>query len=167
MARSTTTFSYQDSDAAARDFGRLKSALKTVHNDLHPDAPYETETVMAFTYDSTTHHQTRTVTVSALKNAADSDFSAPVLITSRETSGLSGRLISQTDAAGNTVSYGYDELGRPKETTLHPENHLYRQTAHIDYLPKDAQNRQQIIHTDPMNRRQRTTFDALGNVLTR
>jgi len=165
-ARHVTTFSYQSSDATARDFGRLKSALKAVHNDRHPDAPYKTETVMAFTCDSATHQQTRTVTVSALKNAADPDFTAPVLTTSRQTSGLSGRLLSQTDAAGNTVSHGHDELGRPTETTLHPDNALYRQTARTGYIPKDSQNRQQVIYTDPMNRRQRTTFDALGNVLT-
>jgi len=166
-ARSVTTFSYQDSDVTARDFGRVKTTVNAVHNDLHPEHPYETETVLSLTYDTTTHIQTRVSLFRARTNAVDPDFTAQELRVSRKTSGLSGRLISQTDAAGNTVSYDYDELGRPKEKILHPDNKAYQQVGQISYVAKDALNRQQIIHTDPMSRRQRTTFDALGNVLLR
>jgi RHS repeat-associated protein len=164
-ARSSITYQYQCSDVTARDFGRLMRQVSAFHNDISPAHPYETETGLKFTYDGATHRQTRTVTVSAMKNAADPDFTAPVVTTSRVVSGLTGRVMSLTDATGNVMSCQYDALGRPKAQTLHPEEEAYRQASRTQYFPADSQGHMQVVHTDVLKNQVRTTFDALGQVV--
>ncbi|SQC92170.1 RHS repeat-associated core domain [Cedecea neteri] len=164
-ARSSMTYQYQQGDVTARDFGRLTRQVSTFHNEISPAHPYETETGLTFTYDGATHRQTRTVTVSAMKNAADPDFMAPVVTTSRVVSGLTGRVMSLTDATGNVVRCEYDALGRPKGQTLHPEDEAYRQASRTQYFPADSQGHTQVVHTDALKNQVRTTFNALGQVV--
>lgn len=79
----------------------------------------------------------------------------------------SGLLLSETDAAANTVSYQYDPIGRLIVQTRHPDKPDYTAMQSQQYLLNPADSGlPQVLFTDIHGNQSRKTYDPLGRLLT-
>ncbi|HCS57045.1 MAG TPA: hypothetical protein DIW80_07240 [Gordonia polyisoprenivorans] len=163
-----TTFSYTANDQLETETDPLGRVTKHAY-DLHGN---ETSTVQNF--------------VSGQSATADRNVTTTVAFDQTSTAGKAGLVTSTTDPVGNTISFGYDVIGRQTSeslpgdasipaltgTTTYDElgnvltetvawTGVTRTTTHV----YDKANRETIL-TDPAGVQSITSYDAAGNAVS-
>lgn len=129
------TTEYQQ-DSSSTDFGRITSLVDSLYQG---EQSYDTRQYFVTTVSNNLMNQKATLT----------GYDGLTITTQRELSALSGLLLSETDAQGNTVVHTYDLLGRPL-TNTQATGTEYENTSSWDYA---------IEETGPVT----TEKDAFGN----
>jgi YD repeat-containing protein len=155
----TEAFTYHD--AAGVNFGRVKTKIQTQHDK--DGKKYLSR-----------QHLSVSVQAERLVQTVDSEISdengvSPLFSVSShsELCRATGKMLSETDAAGNRVDYDYDNLGRLLKKTHHPDKPEYTSTETYDYILPDSKagTPAQTVHTDIRGNKTRIDYDGLGRKL--
>ncbi|WP_434628285.1 RHS repeat domain-containing protein [Chromobacterium sp. CV08] len=179
MQRGAPTWTaYQPQRMAQERYDYLDAPEKIEHGRIHtrtvttygPDqTPYDA--VQRFTFEpirSGDHDIAlkQTVSLTVKENPLDKQAGKSLTVSSVQVqSALTGRLLSETSALGNTVSYRYDRLGRLLTRTIHPDQADYRSAERWDYRWPAADTPAQLTHTDALGNQSRSSHDGLGRVV--
>ncbi|WP_233492801.1 RHS repeat domain-containing protein [Chromobacterium sp. ATCC 53434] len=149
------------------EHGRIKTRTVTTYG---PDqTPYEATQHFTFEPTHSGNHDIalkQTVSLTVKKDPLDKQAGGSQTVSSIQVqSALTGRLLSETSALGNTVSYHYDRLGRLQTQTVHPDLAEYRSAERWDYRWPAADAPAQLIHTDALGNQSRSSHDGLGRVV--
>jgi YD repeat-containing protein len=162
---STRAYDYT-SNPASYEHGRMSVLTDTVQGE--DGSAYVS--VQTFTFDTSTAGQLiQTVTTTADEEPGKKGSRKLTTTHKRTQSSLTGLLLTETDAAGNTAAYQWDTAGRLLSQVLHPDKKDYRATETFTYpLPNpDKHTPAATLHTDILGNQSRTDFDGLGRIITR
>ncbi|WP_048961491.1 RHS repeat domain-containing protein [Enterobacter bugandensis] len=147
-------------DTSKDNFGRMKTRTVTHHADNRTGPDHVTLQEFTFTPDGNVLQQDvkTTVTCGSEKKTLQS---------SRTQSALTGHKLSETDEAGNQVSYKYDALGRLLKQLHHTEAGAdeYKSEETWSYTLPAGDDPAYTVHTDIFGNRTRTGFDGLGRMI--
>ncbi|MGC0152002.1 hypothetical protein ACPRNU_06040 [Chromobacterium vaccinii] len=162
--------SYDYLDAPAqKEHGRIKSRTVVVYG---PDqTPYETAQYFAFEPIRSKNLDValkQTVSTKVKEDPSQKTGRLQIVSSTRVQSVLTGRLLSETNALGNTVTYRYDALGRLETQTVHPDQPDYRAVERWSYQWPSLEDGRpaQLIHTDALGNQTRSSYDGLGRVVS-
>ncbi|WP_157861779.1 RHS repeat-associated core domain-containing protein [Erwinia tasmaniensis] len=133
-------------DSSSAEFGRIRAITDTLYDGS----------------ETFTSRQTFTTVVSdgtLAQTATLIGHDGAVTTSSRVQSALSGLLLSETDARGVTMKYGYDVLGRPLSQTVAAGTD-YARTSRWEYAIEDSGP--VTIEIDASGNRLKTRFDSAG-----
>lgn len=147
-------------DTSKDNFGRMKTRTVTHHADNNISPDHVTLQEFTFTPDGSVLQQNVKTTVTCGKDTK-------TLQSSRTQSALTGLKLSETDEAGNQVSYEYDALGRLLKQFHHTEAGAdeYKSEETWSYLLPAGDDPAYTVHTDIFGNRTRTGFDGLGRMI--
>lgn len=159
----TDTYEYVNNPADC-EHGRIKTKTVIVQGD--GSAQYTT--TQSFSFDSSkTGQLNQTVQTVVDEHPGQSSTKKLTLAHSRSQSSLTGRLLNETDVAGNSISYKYDIVGRLRIKTNHSDKKPYTSTEQYVYTLPDSTHSlpAQTTYTDIRGNKTRTSHDGLGRVV--
>ncbi|QGH62045.1 RHS repeat protein [Serratia proteamaculans] len=155
----TEAFIYHDDEGV--NFGRVKTKTQTQYGK-------DSEKYISRQHLSVTVQGERLVQTVDSKILDEDGVSLLFSVSSTsELCRATGKMLSETDAAGNRVDYNYDNLGRLLKKTHHPDKPEYKSIETYDYFLPDvkAGTPAQTVHTDIRGNKTRVDYDGLGRKL--
>lgn len=156
QSKLTQIFTYYEEEGA--NFGRVKTKIETQYDKT--GKKYLSRQHLSLSLQGERLVQT------VNSEIINEEGASPLFSTSSrsELCRYTDRMLSETDVAGNTVTYLYDALGRLLKRTYHPDKPLYTAVETYTYNLPDSVDSIPVhtLHTDSRGNQTRIDFDGLG-----